>query len=127
MSNLPENKIKNMASRAVANDAFYDNLDFFAHNFDEKLEVFFEENRKLTWLFEDLFKEYDREAVLNLYLEKYDSIKAELEAEQYAKNVEEDSSVQDEKSTCHRCGEDMGPDDDECHSCELEFAKKYDY
>ena len=97
MSNLPENKIKNMASRAVANDAFYDNLDFFAHNFDEKLEVFFEENRKLTWLFEDLFKEYDREAVLNLYLEKYDSIKAELEAEQYAKNVEEDSSVQDEK------------------------------
>lgn len=68
-----------------------------------------------------------REGTARLTEKGFRYYKAELKAEQDAKNVEEDSSVQYEKSTCHRCGEDMGPDDDECHSCELKFAKKYDY
>lgn len=125
--NLPTGKIADLATRAFDNDQFYESIDLFTADYDDQMEVYFGINRKISDEFEYLFKLFDREAVLDMYEEKYNSIKAERKAGQDAKNVEEGSSVQDEKSTCHRCGEDMGPDDDECHSCELEFAKKYNY
>lgn len=125
--NLPTGKIEDLAKRAFDNDQFYESIELFAADYDDQMEVYFGINRKISYEFEYLFKLFDREAVLDMYEEKYDSIKAERKAGQDAKNIEKVSSVQDEKSTCHRCGEDMGPDDDECHSCELEFAKKYDY